>query len=473
MDAFSRSRYWTRGWTLQELIAPPEVEFFDRRWKFVNSRTSAAAHVARITGIDASLLASPGRGDLAQALASYSVAERLSWAAGRVTTRVEDSAYSLFGLFGVNMPLLYGEGSAAFERLQQEILRATADLSILAWSSDPEHGLTPLARSARNFSNSRVVVRADALPFAAGSEDSDTAMSTGGLRCRYQSDITAILALKLTASSPSTQIDLQALMKQDRIECSVGWSSEPGQQRLVPVDVLDAADTSHIKTLFIRRNRVESTDHPSAFLSRPRGWTTLWLRIDKSLSTHDWEVLNMYPRAFWNRANYTFDLARAREERMRSDETAAAGDPLSTFGLPISAAIAISNKHRDRVAVFFTQHSPSLDDGIEFEVGPYENEESFLGHDFGRTKTTESRQKLSLSTIDITSSNLPATLSFDLRAVQISGLNVAVLAVSIAPPPSSSAQDKKTHHGLHGMSRVRGPLHLLKKHREELSSSSI
>ncbi|KAK4507370.1 hypothetical protein PRZ48_001105 [Zasmidium cellare] len=478
MDMFLRSRYWTRGWTLQELIAPSEVEFFDRSWKYINSRTAAAPQIAQITGIDVGLLSSNKRGDVTEALASYSVAQRLSWAATRLTTRLEDAAYSLFGLFGVNLPLLYGEGSAAFDRLQQEILRATGDLSILAWPRDPENGLTPLARLPRNFSSTRVVVRADGLPFAARAEDSDAAMSTGGLRvrapiavipskpggepglamileCRYQTDITTVLALKLTASSSSTQKDFQGLMQQERLDCSVGWSSEAGQERLVQVDVLDVAEISTIKTIFIRRSRVENGHHPSTTLSRPRGWTTLWLRLE---NLQAWEILNLYPRPFWNRANYTFDLVKAREGRIRTDKSAVAGTPLSTFGLSVSGAIAITDRNNDRIAIFFTQHSPSLEDGIEYSVELYKDEESFLNHEFRRKSS--SRQKV--CSIDLPSSK--STLSFEFRAVQISEQNVAVLAAAFSSPEK---KEKKASHGLHGMSRVRGPLHLLKKHREE------
>lgn len=72
-------------------------------------------------------------GVLEDMLAMYPAARKLSWAAGRQTTRIEDRAYSLVGLFGVNMPLLYGEGHKEFKRLQEEILDMGTDLSILAW----------------------------------------------------------------------------------------------------------------------------------------------------------------------------------------------------------------------------------------------------------------------------------------------------------------------------------------------------
>lgn len=62
------------------------------------------------------------------------------WAARRKTTRVEDIAYCLMGMFGIYMPMLYGEGERAFIRLQEEILKVTNDQSLFAWRSTEEHG---------------------------------------------------------------------------------------------------------------------------------------------------------------------------------------------------------------------------------------------------------------------------------------------------------------------------------------------
>lgn len=112
---------------MQELIAPKDVFFFDREWNYRGSKMSLAAQLSDITGVSKGLL----RGEIS--LASFSIAQKLSWAAHRETTRVEDIAYCLLGIFDVNMPLLYGEEGSAFRRLQQEIMKSTADLSILAW----------------------------------------------------------------------------------------------------------------------------------------------------------------------------------------------------------------------------------------------------------------------------------------------------------------------------------------------------
>jgi hypothetical protein len=121
----SRSKWFTRGWTLQELLAPKTVVFFDQDWVDIGTKSSLAPLISAVTGIKDLFL-----------FKTASVAQKMSWAAKRETTRVEDRAYCLMGLFEVNMPLLYGEGEKAFLRLQLEILRTTDDESIFAWTED-------------------------------------------------------------------------------------------------------------------------------------------------------------------------------------------------------------------------------------------------------------------------------------------------------------------------------------------------
>jgi hypothetical protein len=104
------------------------VLFFDARWNKRGYKTSIAAELSSITKIDPRVLRNES------SLSEFCVAQKLSWAACRRTTRKEDRAYCLLGLLDLNMPLLYGEGEKAFRRLQNEIIRSTADLSIFAWS---------------------------------------------------------------------------------------------------------------------------------------------------------------------------------------------------------------------------------------------------------------------------------------------------------------------------------------------------
>ncbi|KAK1656344.1 heterokaryon incompatibility protein-domain-containing protein [Colletotrichum phormii] len=125
---FDKCRWFTRGWTLQELIAPKEVEFYDRDWNSVGRKSGLIDQLHAVTAIAVDVL----RGDEG-ALAHTCVAEKMSWAAGRETTRVEDATYCLMGIFGINMPLFYGEEDKAFQRLHKEILRESDDVTIFAW----------------------------------------------------------------------------------------------------------------------------------------------------------------------------------------------------------------------------------------------------------------------------------------------------------------------------------------------------
>ncbi|KAF2257834.1 hypothetical protein CC78DRAFT_443456, partial [Lojkania enalia] len=111
---FQTSRWFTRGWTLQELIAPALVDFYSLEWTHLGDKKSLEREIHRITGIPPQAL--QGR------LAQFDISERFSWAANRETTREEDRAYSLFGIFDLCIPLLYGEGvENAFHRLREEI----------------------------------------------------------------------------------------------------------------------------------------------------------------------------------------------------------------------------------------------------------------------------------------------------------------------------------------------------------------
>lgn len=127
MTRFVSSRYFTRGWTLQELLAPLELVFYSSAWTFLGPKRVLAPQIASSTGIDVEYLLGAG-------LESASIAKRMSWASRRTTSRVEDMAYCLLGIFDVSMPVVYGEGSRAFRRLQEELIRFyPEDHTIFAW----------------------------------------------------------------------------------------------------------------------------------------------------------------------------------------------------------------------------------------------------------------------------------------------------------------------------------------------------
>jgi hypothetical protein len=146
VSSFERSEWFHRGWTLQELIAPDRVEFYTCGWVWIGTKRSLAPRLEVSTKIPTSIL--NGRD-----LETCCVAQRMSWASNRQTTRVEDGAYCLLGIFGVNMPLLYGEGSNAFIRLQQEILRQKEDYSLFAWSSPTRYAAHPWCSIGRMSGN--------------------------------------------------------------------------------------------------------------------------------------------------------------------------------------------------------------------------------------------------------------------------------------------------------------------------------
>jgi hypothetical protein len=117
-DAFRRSRWFTRGWTMQELLAPASVEFFSKEGKHLGSKISLEQEICEITKIPVGAI----RG---QHLSEFSINERMNWAARRSTTRKEDKAYCLLGIFGVFMPLIYGEGEDhALKRLKKKTLKS-------------------------------------------------------------------------------------------------------------------------------------------------------------------------------------------------------------------------------------------------------------------------------------------------------------------------------------------------------------
>ena len=124
--AFRKSEWFRRGWTLQELLAPPRVIFCDQTWKFYGVKSRLSQEIEDITGIAKPFL------NGAYKPCQASMAMRMSWASRRQTSKPEDKAYCLLGLFDVNISLLYGENEKAFMRLQEEILKRSDDESIFA-----------------------------------------------------------------------------------------------------------------------------------------------------------------------------------------------------------------------------------------------------------------------------------------------------------------------------------------------------
>jgi hypothetical protein len=160
---FRTSRWFRRGWTLQELLAPEHLQFYNSEWGYLGTKGKLWKPIGDITSIPAGILLGKAK------LHAASVAQRMSWAARRETTKKEDLAYCLLGIFDVTMPLIYGDGGdKAFSLLQEQIIKTTRDDSILAWglgtkeshTDDPDQATAGgiLATAPSDFADSGHIV---------------------------------------------------------------------------------------------------------------------------------------------------------------------------------------------------------------------------------------------------------------------------------------------------------------------------
>ncbi|KAF9234938.1 hypothetical protein BU15DRAFT_78487 [Melanogaster broomeanus] len=129
---FSRSQWFRRGWTLQELLAPAKVTFFAKDWEKIGKKANQniVKRITHITGIPKGVLSEDGE------TTSFSVATRMTWASRRSTTKEEDKAYSLMGIFGITFPIIYGGRENVFVKFQKEIMNRHPDQSIFAWTAE-------------------------------------------------------------------------------------------------------------------------------------------------------------------------------------------------------------------------------------------------------------------------------------------------------------------------------------------------
>lgn len=154
--AFQQSRWFTRGWTLQELIAPASVEFFSAEGARLGDKSLLVQELHTITGISVEAL-------LQSSLHELGIEERMSWIRQRNTKREEDAAYSLLGIFDVHMPLIYGEGrKKAFARLRKEINA----LTIEERTALPQYGLVPVDQGQATLGQKRTGETFSTIPFA-------------------------------------------------------------------------------------------------------------------------------------------------------------------------------------------------------------------------------------------------------------------------------------------------------------------
>lgn len=242
-DCLARSRWFRRGWCLQELIAPQTAKFYGKVWNYLGDRDDLAPLIAKITGIRERVLQDPQN-----EVGRCTVAEKMSWAASRKTSRVEDTAYSLLGIFDVSMPMLYGEGKRAFQRLQEEIIKATDDHSIFVWQPDDadEYHLL-LAPEPSRFAHGALVVTIPALHRVDGHTLGNTGLRISlpltpvldrpgcyhaMLGCRYRDDYQNVIALCLQRRTDVDLIDEQNSLPTASSNAALDNQSKRKSQRL-------------------------------------------------------------------------------------------------------------------------------------------------------------------------------------------------------------------------------------------------
>jgi hypothetical protein len=174
MKQFRESRWFTRGWTLQELLAPEKVIFFDSEWTCIGPLDNLLDPVAEITGIDRSAL------NHTRPLEAFSTAQKFCWASNRSTHELEDEAYCLLGLCRISLHPNYGEGRKAFLRLQEEVFRQGDD-SVFVWDSSGSNRHSRLFASApSDFADSGDVECDESRPI-----DSDMWLTNRGVAGRF------------------------------------------------------------------------------------------------------------------------------------------------------------------------------------------------------------------------------------------------------------------------------------------------
>ncbi|KAE9378816.1 HET-domain-containing protein [Stipitochalara longipes BDJ] len=279
------SRWFKRAWTLQELLAPPELVFYSHNWTEIGNRLSLTGVISTATGIDKGYLAG-------KPLKRASIAKRMSWAANREATRAEDIAYSLFGIFGVHMPLLYGEGDQnAFMRLQEEIMKYSDDHTLFAWgiSKDSSRHLNfiadgrVLAPSPAYFVESR-----DLIPIENTNQLAPYSMTNIGLR------ISLPLDYELTPTAEVVMAALNCRNESDFFHVialplhHVGSKQFIRQPQRSPTTLRTSILSRYsLQEIFIRDKAVESVnaDRHLAFIFRDRSPLT--------------EIRGVYPPEYW------------------------------------------------------------------------------------------------------------------------------------------------------------------------------
>jgi hypothetical protein len=285
--ALETSRWRTRGWTLQELVAPIVCRFYFRDWTLLGEKEEYLQELSEATSIPVFVL------EDRTLVGEVSIAERMSWASHRQTTRPEDLAYCLLGLFDIQMPLLYGEGAKAFTRLQEEILKTTDDYSIFAWravAADKGIYRGLLARSPIEFRDCQSFEREH------GSSTFPISSSAVGLHLQLEflpdpQDKSRVLAMVRSSNSLNQRLAIHLkCLDGDKQYARVDAGS------LVPINDWP---TGQLHTIYVRQK-----------LSIPQDFTTPEFRcfhVSRWISNHRLppvRIISAFPRELWNPDTY-------------------------------------------------------------------------------------------------------------------------------------------------------------------------
>ena len=285
---FAHARWFSRGWTLQELLAPKGIKFYSKDWQYIGSKQSLLGEISKITRISCETL-------LSGYMLSVSVATRMSWASNRETTIEEDQAYCLLGIFGVNMPLLYGEGLVkAFARLQEQIMKDSDDHSLFAWEVPTgiarnsrlwKESFGILANAPHYFQNSGSII-----PLRTGDQTLPFSMTNKGLHIRLPlliddepDKFTALLKCQFDSGLG----DCVGITLVRHPETGMFWRA-PGQIRNVSYQEAYNAKSENI---YISKT-ICMPERPS--------WCICWVRA-QSMKDYGFKISELYPPHWeWN-----------------------------------------------------------------------------------------------------------------------------------------------------------------------------
>lgn len=269
-----KSKWFTRGWTLQELLAPTRLWFLESDWSFIGQKDELLDEIVKATNIREICLTSA----LFQIEAC--VAEKMSWLSDRETSRIEDMSYCMLGLFDINMPLLYGEGEKAFHRLQLEILRKSPDESIFVFDKVKESAfrlgdLAVLARSPIHFHKS-----------------GDVRQPYPGMHIRYSSLEPCTVAFKERPPYSITNKGLKfrippdisnAILDQNFVRVPLGCYRLKGGVKEGCSLTLQRWNDVWCRLFFVQELADKNPDHGGQSPSEDTKWPAIYLNIDPSL----------------------------------------------------------------------------------------------------------------------------------------------------------------------------------------------